>query len=139
MGSLRIPKLTVRVQLQLGWNTYLPLNHRCVRGDEVGWGRNSYSGPADIASFSRWDFRQNNKYDKFWHIVSTGYRLDSCIFLFHFHEPLRLQILATWKFRLSLVCYRLYSMKPVFISKYTLRFLIFKLDLNVKHHPCFFK
>ena len=39
----------------------------------VGWDRKSYSGPVEIASFLRRDFSQSNKYDTFWHVVSTGY------------------------------------------------------------------
>ena len=39
----------------------------------VGWGRKSYLGPAEIASFSSRDFSRSNKHDTFWHVVSTGY------------------------------------------------------------------
>ena len=58
----------------------------------VGWGRKSYSGPAEIVSFSRWYFSRSNKQAwhilaccidlifprfifmrHFWHVVSTGY------------------------------------------------------------------
>ena len=39
----------------------------------VVWGRKSYLGPAEIASFSNRDFSRSNKHDTFWHVVSTGY------------------------------------------------------------------
>ena len=35
----------------------------------VGWGRKSYSGSAEVASFSRPIFSQSNKHDKFWHVI----------------------------------------------------------------------
>ena len=38
----------------------------------VEWGRKSYLGPAEIASFSSRDFSWRNKHGTFWH-VSTGY------------------------------------------------------------------
>ena len=39
----------------------------------MGWGRKSYLGPPEIASFSSQDVSQNNKHDTFWHAVLTGY------------------------------------------------------------------
>ena len=39
----------------------------------VGWGRKSYLGPAEIASFSSRNLSRSNKCDTFWHVVSTGY------------------------------------------------------------------
>ena len=39
----------------------------------VEWDRKSYSGPAEIASFSRHDFIRSNKHDTFWRILLTGY------------------------------------------------------------------
>ena len=39
----------------------------------VGWGRKPYLGPAQIATFSSRDLSRSNKYDTFWHVVSTGY------------------------------------------------------------------
>ena len=39
----------------------------------VGWGRKSYSGAVEIASFSSQDLSQHNKHDSFWLVVSTGY------------------------------------------------------------------
>ena len=39
----------------------------------VGWGRKSYLGPNEIASFSSWDLSRCNKYDIFGYIVSNGY------------------------------------------------------------------
>ena len=39
----------------------------------VRWGRKSYLGPAEIASFFSRDFSRRNKHDKFWRVVLTGY------------------------------------------------------------------
>ena len=39
----------------------------------VRWSWKPYSGPAEIASFSRRDFSQPNKHDTFWHVVLIGY------------------------------------------------------------------
>ena len=90
--QLRTPTLDVRVQLPLGWNTYLLFNTDIVNfvwktneGEAasivllifffggasifggwgvMGWDRKSYLGPAEIASFSSRDFCRRNKYDK---------------------------------------------------------------------------
>ena len=39
----------------------------------VVWDKKSYLGPANITSFSSWDFSQSYKHDIFWHVVLTGY------------------------------------------------------------------
>ena len=39
----------------------------------VGWGRNSYLGPAEIASFSSLDLSRRGKNDSLWFDASTGY------------------------------------------------------------------
>ena len=44
-------------------------NHRWV----VRWGRKSYLGPAEIASFPSRDLSWRNKHESFWHVVSTVY------------------------------------------------------------------
>ena len=41
-------------------------------GGVVGWGRRSYLGPAEIASFSSWDLSRHNKNDSLWLVVSSG-------------------------------------------------------------------
>ena len=56
-----------------------------VRG--LGWGRESYLVPGEVASISSWDLRQSNKPDTFWRVVSTG---NFSFFLFHIFFP--------WKF-----------------------------------------
>ena len=48
-------------------------NRRWVMGGGMGWDRNPYSGPAEMGSFSRWDFNQTNENDKYWHALSAGY------------------------------------------------------------------
>ena len=45
-------------------------NCRWVR--VCGWGRKSYLGSTEIASFSSQDLSQSIKYDTFWHFLSTG-------------------------------------------------------------------
>ena len=111
----------------------------------VGWDRKSYLGPAEIASFSSGDLSPSNKHDTSW----------------HFYEPLLFQIFFPLKFiklrpSLSSINFAinnhadnlfsiyisffqiLYNMKSIFLFKYTLRFFIFKFDLNVKQSPYFF-
>ena len=39
-----------------------------------GRGRNSYSGPAEIISFRRWDFSRSNKHDTFWHVSRNSHQ-----------------------------------------------------------------
>ena len=39
----------------------------------VGWGRKSYLGPADMASFSCRELSWSNKHNTFWHVASPGY------------------------------------------------------------------
>ena len=58
----------------------------------VGCGRKSYSGPAEIVSFSRRDLSRSDKHDIFWHVASTGY------FYILSHELLLLQIFVPRKF-----------------------------------------
>ena len=87
----------------------------------VWWCRKSYSGPAEIASFSSEDFSQSNNHDTFWHVVSTGY-----------FGILFLWAIAVYLFQI------LCSMKSVVLLKYTLRFFIFRIYLTVKHCSYFF-
>ena len=96
-----------------------------------GWGN---SGPAEM-----------------WHVLSTGY---FCVlFLWAIavsgFRPLEIyKNLCNVTFVVNrhadttalniFICFQiLYSMKSVFLSKYTLRFFIFKFDLNVKHRLYF--
>ena len=76
-------------------------NRRWVMGGGMGWDRNPYSGPAKMGSFSRWDFNQTNKNDKYWHVLSAGYFLH---FIFMSHGGCRFLSL-----RPSLVYYHLYT------------------------------
>ena len=41
----------------------------------VRWGRNSYSGLAEVSSFFSQDFSWSNKHYTFWHVFITSYRL----------------------------------------------------------------
>ena len=57
----------------------------------MGWGRESYLVPGEVASISSWDLTQSNKPDTFWHVVSTGnFSIFFVFFLFHIFFP--------WKF-----------------------------------------
>ena len=73
----------------------------------VAWGRKSYSGPAEIASFSSLDFSETISMTH----SDMLYQLNIC--KFYFYESFLYQIFVPWKF-----------MK--------LRSFIFKFDLNVK-------
>ena len=95
---MRTSTVVIRVQLRLAQNMYLffnsnivnfvsktnegevesiallvfvlwrCLNHWWMRGSEMG--QSSYLGPAEITSFSSWDFRQSNKHDIFRHLLT---------------------------------------------------------------------
>ena len=122
----------------------------------MGWGRKSYLGPAEIASFSSRDFSGCNKHDSFWLVASAGYFyiLFLCaIFVSHFllleiHKHLLLplcsitftaNIQADNHFYKCIYLFQiLCSMKSFFLSKNTLRFFIFKFGLNVKYRRRFF-
>ena len=58
----------------------------------MGWGKKSYLGPAEIASFSSWDFSQNNNSTTH---SAMLYRLN--ISMFCFYEPLLFEIFIPWK------------------------------------------
>ena len=112
----------------------------------VGWGRKSYLGPAETASFSSRDFsRSMTHFDKlYWQDIST----------FYFYEPLLFQISVTTitftvnshannhDYKYIYLFQILYSIKSVLLLKYTLRFstslFIFKSYLNVKQRSYFF-
>ena len=95
---MRTPTLAVWVQLPLGWkdgilicfsrktgvglgvvgeekeNIFLFFGGALILSGQglVGWGRKSYIGPAEIASFLSRDFNRSNKHATFWH-VRAGY------------------------------------------------------------------
>ena len=58
----------------------------------VGWGRKSYLGPAEIASFSCRDLSRHNKHDLFWLVVSARYLyiLFLCAIVFSDFLPLEI-------------------------------------------------
>ena len=175
--------------MALGWNTYLLFNSDIVnfvwKTDEreidstvllifafgsalivgewgvVGWCRKSYLGLADIASFSRRDFSQSNKYGTFWRVASTGYFYVLISWAIAVGDFRPLENCKNLGLPLSTItftannhadyhsCKYIYlfqiscRMKLVFLLKYTLtfwpRFFIFKFDSNVKHRLYFFK
>ena len=118
-------------------------NRRWVRGCGVGQ-KVLFRASGNRIFFQR-GFSPSNKHDTFW----------------HFYEPLLFQIFFPLKFiklrpSLSSINFAinnhadnlfsiyisffqiLYNMKSIFLFKYTLRFFIFKFDLNVKQSPYFF-
>ena len=126
----------------------------------VGWGRKSYLGLAESASLSSLGFSQSNKHDKFWHVVSTGYFYVLFLWPIAVSDFRHSEIYKNLGLSLSTItfivnshadcCFYnhiylfqiLYSMKSVFLLKYTLRFwprfFRFKFNLNVKHSFYFF-
>ena len=93
----------------------------------MGLGRKYYLGPAEIASFSRQDFRRSMIHS------DMLYRLD--ISTFYFYAPLLFQIFVPCLLSLLqstttqiaipvniFICFKYYSTKSVFLVKHTLRF-----------------
>ena len=127
---------------------------RLVRGC-WGWDRKPYLGPVEIAIFSIRDFSRINKHDTFWIAVSTGYfyvlflwaiAVSDCLLLGIFKNlvpPLSSITFTVNSHAVNhfykYICFKYHTVwNYFFLLKYTLRFLIFKFDLNVKHHPYFF-
>ena len=126
---------------------------------DVGWGRKSYLGPAEITSFSSLNLSSRNKHDSFWLVVSTGYFYVSFLWAIVVSDFLPLEIYKLLVLPLSsitftansqadnyfynlLICLFVSSIMQHEISfslKYTLRYFIFKFELNVKHHLYFFQ
>ena len=122
----------------------------------VGWGRKSYLRTAEIVSYSSRDFSRNNKHDTFCHVVLTGYFYFLFLWAIAVPDFLPLEIYNNLGLSLFTITFKvnshagnhfykymylfqiLYSMKSGFFFKYTLRFFIFKFDLNVKHRSHFF-
>ena len=116
-----------------------------------GWGRKSSLGPAETASFSSRDFSRSNKHDSCWHVVSTGSFYVLFLWAIAVSDFLLLEVYKNLGLPLSTMTFtvnshadnlfyqnsnlfqKLYSIKSVSLSNYTLRFLKFKSDLNVKH------
>ena len=125
----------------------------------VCWGRKSYLRPAEISSFSSRDLSQYNKHDSFWLVVSTGYFYILFLWAIVVSDFLPLEIhkhlvlpLSSITFTANsqadnyfynlLICLFVSSIMQHEISfslKYTLRYFIFKFELNVKHHLYFFQ
>ena len=123
----------------------------------VRWSWKPYSGPAEIASFSRRDFSQRSKHDTFWHVVLIGYFYSFLLWAIavsnfrplEIHKNLGL-LLSAITFTINnhtdkqfnkhiYLFFQIYCMKSVFLLKYTLRSFIFKFDVSVKHHSYFSK
>ena len=106
-------------------------------------GRKSYLWAAEIASLYSRDFN-SNKHDTFWHVVTTGYFYVLFLWIIAISDCL-LEIYKNVGFLLSTIAFTVNShaddhIIESYISffikihvKFWPRFLIFKLDLNVKH------
>ena len=124
---------------------------------QMRWGRKSYLiRLPKIVSFSSQDFSRSNKHDPFSHVVSTGYLYVSFFGAIDVSDFRPLEIyknlglpLSTFTFTVNshgdnhfykciYLFQLLYSIKSVFLSKYILRFFVFKFDLIVKHRSNFF-
>ena len=120
----------------------------------VGWGKKSYLGPAEIASFSSRDFSWSNKHNTFWNVVSTGYSFVLFLWAIAVPDFCPLETYKNLGLPLSTITFivnsmqttifinicllQIYNMKSVFLLKHMLSFFIFKFDLNVKHCSYFF-
>ena len=104
----------------------------------VWWGRKSYLEAAEIASFSRRDFNPSNKHDTFWYVITTGYFYVLFLWTIAVSDFSFLEIYKNLGFLLPTITFTvnshvdnhiykymfqmLYSLKPVFLLKYTLSF-----------------
>ena len=104
----------------------------------VWWGRKSYLEAAEIASFSRRDFNLSNKHDTFWYVITTGYFYVLFLWTIAVSDFSFLEIYKNLGFLLPTITFTvnshvdnhiykymfqmLYSLKPVFLLKYTLSF-----------------
>ena len=120
----------------------------------VGWGKKSYLGPAEIASFSSRDFSWSNKHNTFWNVVSTGYSFVLFLWAIAVPDFCPLETYKNLGLPLSTITFivnsmqttifinicllQIYNMKSVFLFKHMLSFFIFKFDLNAKHCSYFF-
>ena len=105
------------------------------------WGEKSYLGSAQISSFFSWDLSWGNKHDSFW-LVLTGYLywiLILDIFLpFEIHRRLVLPLSSISFTANSQADNHFYKYIYFFLNiiqyeiRYTLKFFIFKFNLNVK-------
>ena len=115
----------------------------------VGWGRKSYLEPAGITSFSSQDFSRNNKHVTFGNLVSTGYFYVLFLWGIAVSYFCLLEIYKNFDLSLSTITLQstatqitisinifvsiIYSIKSVFLLKYTLRFFTAHIFFNKNH------
>ena len=94
---------------------------------EVWWSRfrKSYSGPAEIVSFSRSGFSRSNKHGAFLHVVSTVYFDVIFLWAITVADFPPLEIYKNLGLPLSTITYKQYEIS--FLLKYTQRFLYLNL------------
>ena len=116
-------------------------NRRWVMGGGMGWDRNPYSGPAEMGSFSRWDFNQTNENDKYWHVLSAGYFYILFLWAMAVADFCHLGLpLSTITYIQYKICFHIKTYIHIYNYNYNLHsYFIFKFDLNVKHDLYFFK
>ena len=121
-----------------------------------GWGRKSYLGEAEIASFASRDFSRSNKFDTFWHVVTTGYFYVLFLWTIAVSDFCLLEIYKNLGFLLSIITLTYHSHADnhfynlfLNIMQFEIRFFIkihvrfwprlfiCKFDLNVKHRSYF--
>ena len=94
----------------------------------VGYGRKSYLGPAEIASFSSFrDFSWSNKHDSFWQVISTGYFYVLMLWVIaasNFRPP---EIFKNFRLPLSTVTFPVNSYAYNHFYKYIYLFQIFSV------------
>ena len=105
----------------------------------VGWVGKSYLGPTEITIFSSWDFSRSKKHDTFWHVVSTRYFYVLFLWAISVSDFIPLEIYKDVGFSLSTITltvnshadkhfykyiylFQIYSMKSVFLLKYSFKF-----------------
>ena len=122
----------------------------------VCWGRKFHLRPAKIASFSSRDLSRRNNHDSFWLVVSTEYFYILFLWAIFVSDFFPLELYKHLVLLLSSIIFRansqadnhfyeyiylfqtLYNIESVFLLKFTLRFFVFKFDLNVKYCRYFF-
>ena len=118
----------------------------------VGWGRNSYLGPAEFASFSSQGLSRCNKPGSFWLVVSTGYfyilflwAIDGLDFLpleIHKHLVLVSLLQPTSKhITISiniLICFKYYTVWNQFFIKIHVKVFYIQVWFKCEIPPLFF-
>ena len=105
----------------------------------VGWGKKSYLGPAEIASFSSRDFSWSNKHNTFWNVVSTGYSFVLFLWAIAVPDFCPLETYKNLGLPLSTITFIVNSMQTtIFINICLLQIYNMKSVFFIKTHVKFF-